>query len=96
MSIKIHKSVVISAAVALVTSLAYMVFAPRDLLGWEPVGILADTVFLPGVEAGRFLAVHWVHTVAFGWAVGIFTMTAIGAGLGLFIGVVCRMMKGHG
>jgi hypothetical protein len=83
----------IGATLALVTSLVFLFFGPKDILGWEPVGILADTVFWPGFKAGVYAANHWGAGLAGGWAVGVLTMTVIGAMLGLAIGGIIGLWK---
>lgn len=84
------KSAGLGACVALVATLAFLRFAPRDFPGWTPVGFWADTLFWPGVKVGVYVGEHWARSVTVGWVAGILTMTALGALLGLGLGLVCR------
>ena len=82
---------VIGAGAALLASLACIFFAPSDYNWGVRHGILANTIFLPGVLASISVGEYWADSVGDGWAigigmaVGIFTMMVIGGGLGLLI-----------
>ena len=87
-----YNAAVAGAVMALAASLALMFYGPRDSLGWVPVGILAETVFWPGVMAGSIVG-EWTGSVQTGWAAGIAAMTLLGAALGTLIGGVIELFS---
>ena len=98
--VKRHKHLlrclVLGFIIAVVLSLAYLLFGAWDFLGWSPEPLWARIVFFPGVAIGQLCWEHFTHAEIICRVIGLLTMGIVGSAIGAAMHVVIhRRQNGH-